>query len=108
MKKPESVIVSRQGDIAFIQRAKPPGGLRVKRQNGRLVLAEGEATGHEHAVRTKGAELWNVGGELFLICPKNRLAVVEHDEHDSVELHGEVQVVRQTEYDGEQERVVAD
>jgi len=77
------VIVARQGDVAFIRRDKPDGGEQINRVGGRLILAEGEATGHAHAVQTAGAELWQVGGETFLLVPDGGATVeVVHEEVD--------------------------
>ena len=102
------MIITRQGDVAFVKRELPAGANRVKRVRGRLVLAEGEATGHTHAVATPKAELWRVGGEMFLLVPKGG-AAVEHEEHSPVALQkGCYEVIRQVEYDGELERRVLD
>jgi hypothetical protein len=46
----------RQGDILFVPVKKLPKGLTdVPRQNGRVVVAEGEITGHCHAIDAPGA-----------------------------------------------------
>jgi hypothetical protein len=101
-------IVARQGDIVFVRRDKPAGGEKAKPRNGRLVLATGEATGHAHTVDARRAELWTVGGESFLVVSRTG-ASAEHEEHGPVAFaEGDYEVVRQVEYDGEEERVVAD
>lgn len=48
--------MKRQGDILLIPVKKLPDGLKeVPRQNGRIVLAEGEVTGHLHVIADGGA-----------------------------------------------------
>jgi hypothetical protein len=49
----------RQGDVLIIPVYSVPGNLApVARENGRIVLADGEATGHAHAIRAEGAALF--------------------------------------------------
>jgi hypothetical protein len=73
----------------------------VPREAGRLVLAEGEATGHAHAIDDESARLVSDGEaeELYLLVYGSRPVWLQHDEHDPLEIPpGIYQVVRQREY----------
>lgn len=53
--------IHRQGDVVlFPVNAMPPGLTPVAPRNGRLIVAEGEVTGHAHALvlEKENAELW--------------------------------------------------
>lgn len=101
----------RQGDVLIEQVATIPDGLvDVPRDDGRLILAYGEVTGHAHAV---------VGDCQFLAADLEELeerflrveseAAVVHEEHDTIALPpGNYRVVRQREYSPEEIRTVAD
>lgn len=112
----------RQGDILLVPVKKVPDGLNeVPRKNGKIILAEGEATGHLHAIEAPEATFL----AKDLGSPENRYLVVAeaeaitaeaagveltHPEHDTVTLApGAYEVRRQREY-GEAGgiRVVAD
>jgi len=104
--------MKRQGDILLVPVAKLPDELsEVPRQNGKIVLAEGEITGHLHAIEADNA--------MFLAedldSPEGRYLVVEeaetitaeaaggvdltHPEHDTITLEpGLYEVRRQREY----------
>lgn len=103
--------MKRQGDILLVPVNELPGDLtEVPRQNGRIVLAEGEITGHLHAIDAEEA--------VFLAedldSPEGRFLIVEeaeaitkeaagvaltHPEHDTVTLEpGLYEVRRQREY----------
>lgn len=45
-----SKTIIRQGDVCLIPSALPPGCTAVPLDNGRIVLAHGEVTGHAHAI----------------------------------------------------------
>jgi hypothetical protein len=88
-----------------------PDNLRpVPREEGRVVLAHGELTGHAHAIKDKGVTLFRDEklNELFLSA--NSGAALGHDEHGTIamppmERHP---VIRQREYSPEAIRNVAD
>lgn len=102
----------RQGDIALVSIDKLPEGLvQVPRMRGRIVVAEGEVTGHAHVLEG--------GAALFLATDledlENRfLEVAEecelvHDEHNTITVPpGIYEVKRQKEYTPEAIRVVSD
>ena len=70
----------------------------VARDEGRIVLAYGEATGHAHAIADADAELIELEtGERFLVTARG--VSLRHEEHEAVELPpGSYRVVRQREY----------
>jgi hypothetical protein len=71
----------RQGDVFFQQISEIPDNCEpVKRTDRGLVLAEGEATGHAHAVLEADCELFEENGTLYLKVGESG-AVVQHEEH---------------------------
>jgi hypothetical protein len=99
----------RQGDV-FLQRTeKLPRGeqKKVKKENGELILARGEATGHHHAIRSRSAILMLIGTEMFLRCLKRE--ILHHEEHGPVPIEpGTYRVIRQREYSPGEIRHVQD
>lgn len=103
---------ARQGDVLIISTTSIPKAAKpVERENGRIVLAHGEVTGHCHAIDSEHA--------LFLAADLNEMAdrflkvseecEVVHDEHDPITLPpGDYVVRRQREYQPEAVRNVAD
>jgi hypothetical protein len=87
----------RQGDIYIEAVRCVPAGAIKKRD---AVLAEGEATGHQHRVRDfRTAMVFEFGNELFVDVVAERAEIV-HDEHGPIELNrGVYRVWRQREYD---------
>ena len=91
----------------------PKGVVPVEPRNGRLVLADGEATGHAHAVpeRRAGAHLF-AGGALTrtsraarYLLVKGEPAMLVHEEHDPIAVPaGAYRVVRQREYEPRAQR----
>lgn len=79
----------RQGDVLLYPVSEIPSGLRKAARDGRgrLVIAEGEATGHAHRVLEDAVELF-VSSDLdemadrFLVVERECLIV--HDEHDAL------------------------
>ena len=112
----------RQGDILLIPVEDVPEGLKeVPREKGRIVLAEGEETGHLHAIDSPEAtflatDLESIEGR-FLIVEAEAITAeaaagvsLTHPEHDTVVLEpGNYEVRRQREYsEAGGIRVVAD
>ena len=91
----------RQGDVLLVQVEQAPSRCRpVSREEGKLLLAYGEVTGHAHVVADPDAELvtHEEAEELFLLVYGDE-AVLEHDEHDPIPLPaGTYRVIRQREY----------
>jgi hypothetical protein len=110
----------RQGDVILI-RADPDGerlGAPVPREQGRVVLARGELTGHAHAIRAPEARLFEragqpegdaaraLGARVLLALAPVRL---EHEEHAAIDVPPGTWLVRiQREYSPEALRSVAD
>jgi hypothetical protein len=103
----------RQGDVLLIPIDKPPldAHLHVDRIDGRLVLAEGEATGHAHTIVDESAELVTAdqAAELYLLVHGTDPVHLVHQEHDTIPVEpGAYRVVRQREYQPDAIRNVAD
>ena len=91
----------RQGDILLVPIDKVPANLtEVPREDGNIVLAEGEATGHLHMIEAPEAtflasDLDEIEGRFLEIEAEVALT---HPEHDTVNLApGAYQVIRQRE-----------
>lgn len=86
----------RQGDILLVK-VEPPLGLRhdiPPDPDGKLVLARGERTGHDHAVKSSGMSAFEINTWVFLCCP--HAAELVHDEHAPISLEpGFYRVIRQ-------------
>jgi len=97
----------RQGDVLLVPVAAMPTGRPVEAENGRLVLARGEATGHHHSVAVSDAELIDSAEGVFLRIMA--ATPLEHQEHGAITLEpGVYRVVRQREYaPGAVDRMVA-
>jgi hypothetical protein len=101
----------RQGDVLLIRVDQEiPKRAKEITENGRVVLAYGEVTGHAHAIYpqvivadkppAQPAKLWDAGAERFLqVMEKTAL---RHEEHEAIDLEpGNYKVIRQREYDPE-------
>jgi len=83
----------------------------IARENGRVILAHGEVTGHAHAIKDERATLFRDPklAAVFLNVSGDGLVALEHDEHDRIEIPpGSYRVIRQREYSPEAIRNVAD
>jgi hypothetical protein len=93
----------RQGDVLVIPTATiPPTAKPVDPENGRVVLAHGEATGHHHSfAHDRGATLFRedgTGGGAFLTVT-DVPAALEHQEHTAlIAQPGTYAVVRQVQW----------
>ena len=92
----------RQGDIIITPVPEIPEGLsEVPRVKGQVVLAEGEATGHLHAIEAPevtflAADLADMEGRFLAVEAE---AALTHPEHDTITLPpGSYKVERQREY----------
>lgn len=110
----------RQGDVLITRKVLDRGTL-VARENGRIVLAHGEATGHAHAIRSDHAELYDlkedhtaVGDAVWshlVRCLRVNVtpASLEHEEHGTIVLPpGDYEVTRQMQYTPAESRPVQD
>lgn len=98
------------GDVLLQEIEELPEGVkRVARENGRIILARGEATGHNHAIAERGAILYELKGDLYLEVTEP--VTIIHEEHRPLEIpEGIYQIGRVKEYDffAESERSVRD
>lgn len=104
----------RQGDVLVVPvKALPKNKTAVPPENGRVVLAHGEATGHHHSFalsdrialfREDGA-----GGGLFLSVSGDAPAELQHQEHSTLLVPpGAYKVIRQRVWSAGMARRVAD
>ena len=80
---------------------RPDGELQPRDARGRVVLAEGEATGHAHAILEPGADLYgdDLNRRFLEVLAEGGVDLV-HEEHAAIHLDpGTYQVVRQREHD---------
>ncbi len=103
-------MIYRQGDV-LLQRvdkdALPRTAEKQKPDNGRIVLAYGEVTGHAHAIDAKTCTMyaWE-GNRLIEVTKPTKLT---HEEHSAIALTpGYYKVTQQREYAPEAIRNVAD
>jgi hypothetical protein len=90
----------RQGDVLIVQCEEfelPSWARPIAREEGRVVLAHGELTGHAHAIAEPDVEMVEQDGNYYIRVPRE--AVVQHEEHNPISLGpGTYQVIRQREY----------
>lgn len=95
--------MARQGDVILIAAGSIPGDAKlVERDNGRVILAYGEHTGHAHAILDADVELVEVERtkERFLRVLAEGGVTLSHEEHSAITLPPGNYVVRiQREYD---------
>lgn len=98
---------ARQGDIMLIKRQAIPAEAVEQKNDNRVVLAWGEATGHAHAIPTTHATAYEwKGNTLVKVKPDGKLV---HEEHTAIPLDpGAYELRRQVEYTPERLRQVAD
>jgi len=102
--------LSRQGDLLLDQFGQLIDLLKYKQLSSRkwpIILAEGEATGHVHAVASTNCVLWDQGKRRILevMSPCN----VQHEEHCPIVLQpGYYRVIRQREYHPKRPTLVTD
>src|SRR5579871_801835 len=89
----------RQGDVLVWPVQKIPGSAQAGiRDNGKIVLAYGEVTGHSHSIAESATELLDYEGARYLLVPVEG-ASLKHEEHETIELPaGEYRIITQREY----------
>jgi len=89
----------RQGDVLLVQSVIPKKADKIEIKN-KIILAEGEATGHTHAIKDlKNAALFadKINNKIYLMVFNP--VKLEHEEHKEITIPmGEYQVIRQREY----------
>lgn len=97
-------MMARQGDLLIVKVETIPQNARKRKD---LILAEGEATGHMHAL--DAGELYEIGDTLYFRTPEGRASTLRHEEHHAITFEpGTYKVIRQREYLPEGWRHVAD
>ena len=92
----------RQGDVLIIPVESIPEKLDpIGREDGRVVLAHGEVTGHAHAIKAEGAALFRDPKlmAVFMTVSGDAPVALEHADHATIMIPpGKYQVVRHREY----------
>jgi hypothetical protein len=98
-----------QGDVLLRKLDGMPEGKYKVLQRKRVVVAEGEKTGHCHVIEDKDAELIQMGDKILLSLKNS--AVIEHQEHGPITVEPgvwETGIVREHDYYSQMVRPVAD
>lgn len=98
----------RQGDVYLVPVTVIPSAATVReRDNGRVILAYGEVTGHAHALTSENVALLEADGLEFLKV--DAVSALVHEEHGTINIEpGLYQIKHQREYTPEEIRNVAD
>lgn len=104
------MIQLQQGDVCFERASLPRGAKRVEQEGRRVIVAEGEATGHAHAIpKAEHIALYEHNGTLYLDLAKE--GTVVHEEHKPITLPPgtyEIGIVKEVDPFSEEVRNVAD
>ena len=95
---PLPLLTFRQGDVLLVAIDVLPDDAEPEPRTGRIVLAEGEATGHAHAIEERDARTFTHEGERYLLT-RSRAQLI-HEEHAPIDVPpGAYRVVLQREYE---------
>lgn len=98
-------LMFRQGDVLLLAVDALPEQAQPESRSGRIVLAEGEVTGHAHAVEERDARTFTHEGQRYLLTRSK--AQLIHEEHAPIEVPpGAYRVVIQREYEPDPVRSV--
>jgi hypothetical protein len=87
-----------QGDVILRKLDNIPNGNIKIISKAKMVLAEGESTGHAHVIEENDSELIQIGEQIILNLQKQ--ATITHEEHKPITLQpGIWEVGRVQEYD---------
>jgi hypothetical protein len=103
------MIIKRQGDVLLVKRDSLPVGEQtvIPRDNGRVVVAYGEVTGHSHAITQADVQQVEIDTIRWLVAPDE--FVIEHEEHKAIPMErGVWEVIIQSEYTPQAIRRVVD
>lgn len=78
--------IYRQGDVLIRRVRRRPRDARAEVQDGRLVLARGEVTGHAHVITEPDAGLLSVSGQVDRWLRVRTKATLVHEEHAPITL----------------------
>jgi hypothetical protein len=83
-------------------------GKELAKDQGRIILAYGEVTGHAHAIKDEGVQLFTLKDTGNMLLTVKGEASLGHDEHSTIAIpQGENVVIHQKEYQqGQLQRVV--
>lgn len=101
----------RQGDVLLTVVDANATGKEVQRENAKIILAHGEATGHAHAIASMDVALFMDEKTLarHLDTRGAALPILDHEEHEALQLPaGTIEVRQQREYRPEGLRNVLD
>jgi hypothetical protein len=88
----------RQGDVLLLKVDDVPTQAEPEPRGGRIVLAEGEVTGHAHAIEEHDARVFTHDGQRYLLT-RSRAQLI-HEEHAPIEVPpGAYRVIIQREYE---------
>jgi len=100
---------AQQGDVCLKRlNSLPPGKTKVISKN-KIVLAEGETTGHFHGLMEKDSELLEIDGVRILNLKKK--STLKHQEHKPITLDAgiwQIGVVNEYDYFSQMKRKVVD
>jgi hypothetical protein len=100
---------AQQGDVILKQLTSLPTGPRTPIAKHKLVLAEGETTGHYHGIQSKNSELFSIGNTIVMELQET--ATLTHQEHNHITLAPglwEVGKVQEYDYLSKMKRPVMD
>ena len=98
-----------QGDVILKRLTSIPSGEKTIISRKKLVLAEGETTGHFHGIEEDESELIRVGEQIILNLTKN--STLTHQEHNPIPIEAgiwEVGIVQEYDYFAKMVRPVVD
>jgi hypothetical protein len=102
----------RQGDVLVREvgtRDFADHGIEVIAENGRIILARGEVSGHIHSIDARLARLFEGAGPGICYLLMDTQGLLEHQEHSPISLpKGLYEVIRQREYEPRRDRYVLD
>ena len=107
MKKIKNTI--QQGDVLLRKLSTLPSGEKKVISRKKLILAEGEVTGHYHEIVESDSELIQIGDKIILSLANS--SVLTHQEHNHVTVDAgiwEVGRVQEYDYFAQMSRQVAD
>ncbi len=101
----EPRLMFRQGDVLLVAVDALPEQAQPEPRRSRIVLAEGEVTGHAHAIEEREARTFTHDGQRYLLA-KSKAQLI-HEEHAPIEVPpGAYRVVIQREYEPDPVRSV--
>ena len=107
--KNKAQTTAQQGDVILKKITQLPEGNKKVISKGKMVLAEGEVTGHFHGIEEDESELIQIGEKILLKLAKT--ATLRHQEHKPITLEPglwEVGIVQEYDYFSKMVKKVVD